>query len=163
MLTANILLTPIKRFGFKVETETTHSNIKPFGLSGKLTFKNNNTFRGNEIFEISMQGSFLNSSLIEGAFFNAWEIGADLSLKIPRISLPFKIEKIIPQKMSPKTTFTFGSSLQKNIGLDKERFTGIMEYNWQATAKVNHSLELINTQFIKNLNINKIAKFKNKE
>lgn len=157
-LTANILLTPIKRFGFKMETEVTHANIKPFGVSGKISFKNNNTFRGNEQLQLSLQGSFLNSTSlnsnsITNVFFNAWEVGADLSFKVPRISLPFQVEKIIPQKMSPKTTFTIGSSLQKNIGLDKQRFTGIMEYNWQATEKINHSLELINAQFIKNLNI----------
>lgn len=153
LLTANILLSPIERYGFKIETETTHSTIKPFGISGKLSFKNNNTFHGNEQLQLSLQGAFLNSTSFAGQFFNAWEIGADLTFKTPRISLPFKIEKIIPQKMSPKTSFTFGSSLQKNIGLDKERFTGIIEYNWQATEKVNHSLEIINTQFIKNLNV----------
>lgn len=152
-LTANVYLSPVKKFGFKTEMEATHSNIKPFGLSGKLSFNNHNAFKGNEILQLSLQGSFLNSINFEGAFFNAWEVGGDVNLKIPRISLPFHVEKIIPQSMSPKTTISFGSSLQKNIGLDKQRFTGIVEYNWQATDKVNHSLEMINAQFIKNLNV----------
>ena len=158
-LTANIFLTPVKRFGFKLETEISHSNINPFGVSGKMSFKNNNTFHGNEIFQFSLQGSFLNNESTEGfAFFNAWEVGADVSLKIPRISLPFAIEKIIPQKMSPKATYTLGSSLQKNIGLDKQRFTAIMQYDWQSTSRVSHSLELINVQFIKNLNVKSFFK-----
>jgi outer membrane protein assembly factor BamA len=153
-LTANILLTPVKRFGFKIETEATHSNQKPLGISGKMSFSNHNTFRGNEILQFSLQGSFLNSSNINSPkFFNAWEVGADIAFKIPRISLPFKIEKIIPQRMFPKTNFTIGSSFQKNIGLDKERFTGIIEYAWQPINKINHSLEVFNMQFIKNLNI----------
>ncbi len=153
-LTANILLTPVKRFGLKFETEATHSNQKPFGFSGKTSFSNHNTFRGNEILQLSLQGSFLNSTTVNSSnFFNAWEFGSDLSFKIPRISFPFKIEKIIPQRMFPKTNFTIGSSFQKNIGLDKERFTGIIEYAWQPTNKINHSFEIFNTQFIKNLNI----------
>lgn len=155
LLIANILLTPTKQYAFKAETEATHSNIKPFGVSGKLSFRNNNTFRGNEILQLSIQGSFLNTnSIFTNNFFNfnAWEVGADLSYKAPRIIFPIPISKKIDTKMSPKTIITFGTSLQRNIGLDKQRITGIIEYNWQASTKINHSFELFNTQFIKNLN-----------
>lgn len=162
-LSANIYLSPVKKFGFKTEMEATHSNIKPFGIAGKLSFNNHNTFKGNEILQLSMQGSFLNSINFEGAFFNAWELGGDINLKVPRISFPFQIEKIIPQKMSPKTTFSFGSSLQKNIGLDKQRFTGIVEYNWQSIDKITNSLELINAQFVKNLNVGSYFKIYSSE
>lgn len=154
LLTANILLTPNKQFSVKAETEVTHSNIKPFGLSGKLSFRNNNTFHGNEILQLSLQGSFLNTDLIGGNIFrlNAWEFGSDLSYKVPRILFPAPISKTINNSMLPKTNFSFGMSFQSNIGLDKRRITGIMEYQWQSKTTRKHSFELINTQFIKNLN-----------
>jgi outer membrane protein assembly factor BamA len=155
-LIAHILLTPKKRYGGKFEIEATHSNQKPLGVSGKVSFKNNNTFRGNEILQLSMQGSFLNSVEFESEkkFFNAWELGVDASFKVPRFILPFNTEKLVPNKMSPKTAFTLGTSLQKNIGLDKQRFTGIIEYRWSPNKRANHTIELLNAQYIKNLNIN---------
>lgn len=155
-LIAHILLTPKKRYGAKLELEATHSNQKPLGVSGKISFKNNNTFRGNEIFQVSLQGSFLNSVEFETEkkFFNAWELGVDASFKVPQFVLPFNTEHLVHNRMSPKTAFTLGTSLQKNIGLDKQRFTGIIEYKWQANKKANHTIELLNAQYIKNLNIN---------
>jgi hypothetical protein len=126
------------------------------GVSGKVSFENKNVFRGAEILELSVQGSFFNSTDVDDSdkniFFNAWEFGIDLSLEIPRILFPIETNKIIPKYMSPKTEFTLGSSFQKNIGLDKQLFTGIIGYNWQSSQNIKHRFELINSQFIKNLN-----------
>jgi len=154
-LVAHILLTPIKRYGAKLESEATHSNQKPLGISGKISFKNNNTLKGNEIFQLGIQGAFLNSVEFasKNKYFNAWELGIDASFKVPRFVLPFNTQSFVPNKMSPKTAFTLGTSLQKNIGLDKQRFTGIIEYNWKANKKTSHSIELLNAQYINNLNI----------
>ncbi len=154
-LVAHILVTPTKRYASKIEAEVIHSNQKPLGISGKLSFKNNNTFRGNEIFQLSLQGSFINSIEFEkeSKFFNAWELGIDASFRVPRFILPFKTQKLFPNNMTPKTIFTLGTSLQKNIGLDKQRFTGIIEYNWKPNKKTNHTIELLNAQYIKNLNV----------
>lgn len=154
-LIANILLTPSKKYGIKLEGEATHTNIKPLGVSGRISYSNNNALNRNEILQIGAQGSFLNSTDIsENAFFNAWEIGIDISYKIPRFLLPFYKEKSFLRQFSSKTTFTLGTSLQKNIGLDKQRFTAIAEYDWKASSKISHKIEILNAQFIKNLNVN---------
>jgi outer membrane protein assembly factor BamA len=154
-LVAHIFLTPTKRYVGETEAEIIHSNQKPLGISGKATFKNNNTFKGNEIFQIGFQGSFLNSIEFEtdNKFFNAWELGVDASFKVPRFVLPFPTQNLIPNYMTPKTLFSLGTSLQKNIGLDKQRFTGIVDYSWKPNKKLSHTIELLNAQYIKNLNI----------
>jgi outer membrane protein assembly factor BamA len=155
-LKAIINLTPHKKYSFKYNQEISHSNIRQMGVSGKVSFENRNVFRGAEILELSVQGSFFNSTDVDDSdkniFFNAWEFGVDLSLEIPRILFPIETNKIIPKYMSPKTEFTLGSSFQKNIGLDKQLFTGIIGYNWQSSQNIKHRFELINSQFIKNLN-----------
>jgi len=154
-LIANILLTPSKKYGIKLEGEATHTNLKPLGISGRISYSNNNTLKRNELLQIGAQGSFLNSTDIsESAFFNAWELGVDVSYKIPRFLLPFNKEKSFLRQFSAKTTFTLGTSLQKNIGLDKQRFTAIAEYDWNTTRRTNHRIEVLNAQFIKNLNVN---------
>ncbi|MDV7187043.1 BamA/TamA family outer membrane protein [Lutibacter sp. TH_r2] len=156
MLEAEIFLTPRKKYSIGTSTELTHSNIRQLGISGKLSFSNRNVFKGAEILNFSVQGSFLDSqdAAENETLLNAWEVGADISLEIPRFILPFNSNKIVPKTMSPKTTFTLGTSLQRNIGLDKQRFTGLIDYTWQTTKTKSHSFQLLNMQYIKNLNIN---------
>lgn len=155
-LEVNIYLTPFKKYSVAVSTELSHSNIKQLGVSGKISFINRNIFKGAEILNFSVQGSFFNSTDVadkdKNIFFNAWEFGGDVSLEIPRILFPIKTNKFIPKSMSPKTNITLGTSFQKNIGLDKQLFTGILGYDWQSSKKRKHSFELLNSQFIKNLN-----------
>jgi outer membrane protein assembly factor BamA len=153
-LEANIYLTPLKKYSLGFNTELTHSNARPFGTLAKVSFSNRNIFGGAEILKFSIQGSFIDSkdAAEQESFFNAWEIGADVSLEIPRFLLPFNEAKIISKERAPQTNFSLGTSLQKNIGLDKQRFTGIIDYVWEGSKKINNSLQILNAQFIKNLN-----------
>jgi outer membrane protein assembly factor BamA len=159
-LDASIYLTPLKKYSIGFSTELTHSNIRQLGVSGKLSFLNRNIFKGFEILKFSIQGSFLDSkdAADNEKLLNAWEIGGDISLELPRILFPFKADKIIPKNMAPKTIFTLGTSMQKNIGLDKQKFTGIIDYSWESTTTKKHSFQLLNAQFIKNLNIDSYFK-----
>ncbi len=156
-LTANINLIPLKRFGLDTKAEFTHSNIKPFGVLGKLALISRNIFNGSEILETSLQGSFINvAEDFSDPNFNlfglsAWEIGANTSLKVPRILFPIKTEKIIPKIMRPSTSIGLSTSFQKNIGLDRQNITGNITYNWKK-HKEKHQLELINVQYINNIN-----------
>ena len=164
-LEASIFLTPLKKYSIGFNTELTHSNIRQLGVSGKLSFLNRNIFKGSEILKFSIQGSFLDSkdAADNETLLNAWEIGGDISLELPRFLLPFNTSKIISKRKSPKTAITLGSSLQKNIGLDKQKFTGIIDYTWESTLTKKHNLQLLNTQFIKNLNVSSYFKIYNSE
>ena len=154
MLETSIFLSPRDKFSIGVSTELTHSNIRQLGVSGKLSFTNRNIFKGAEILRFSVQGSFLDSkdAAENNNLLNAWELGADVSLELPRFFSPFSPNKFIPKNRAPKTIFTLGTSLQKNIGLDKQRFTGIVDYIWESSKTKSHSLQLLNAQYIKNLN-----------
>ncbi|MCK4562680.1 MAG: hypothetical protein KAT78_07225, partial [Flavobacteriaceae bacterium] len=75
-LTANIYLTPLKKYALTFDLDATTSNIKPFGILGKSSFLGRNIFKGSEILELTFQGSFLNVSndaANSSSFFNAWE------------------------------------------------------------------------------------------
>lgn len=156
LLDVNIFLTPIEKYTLGLETELTHSNIRDLGVSGKFSIINRNTFKGAEIFKLSLLGSFFNASQAanqSGNFFNSWEVGADVSLEVPRLVAPFGLNKTVPKTMSPRTFFTLGTSFQKNIGLDRQTFTGMIDYQWQYTPKKTIQLEIFNTQYVKNLNV----------
>jgi hypothetical protein len=114
-----------------------------------------NVFRGAETLELSAIGSIgasKNKNNINDPFFDINEIGADLKLTIPRFFFPFKTEKIIPKYMSPSTRISLATTSQTNIGLDKQTFTGIFNYNWQPSAKVTNRLDVFNIQYVRNLN-----------
>ena len=85
-------------------------------------------------------------------FFNTSEYGLDLKLSFPRMVIPFNTERIIPKSMIPTTTINTGFSTQKNIGLDKENFTGAITYNWTPKKNNTARFDLFNVQFVRNLN-----------
>ena len=157
LLVANIRLTPIEKYTIGTDTELTHSNIRKLGISEKFSISNRNTFKGAELFKFSFTGSFFNTSTqFDGSsgFFNAWELGADISLEIPRFFAPFGLNKLVPKEMSPKTIFSIGTGIQKNIGLDKQTITAIIDYKWNFNKRKSINLELFNVQYIRNLNTN---------
>ncbi|MDA8531559.1 outer membrane protein assembly factor, partial [Flavobacteriaceae bacterium] len=78
--------------------------------------------------------------------------GADIKLNIPRLFFPFSTEKIIPKYMSPTSQLSMGFTSQKNIGLDKRTLNGRLSYNWNPKQSKTNSLDLINLQYVRNLN-----------
>jgi len=159
-LIANIILNPQKKFRFNITADFTHSNIQDFGVQGSLGLSIRNIFRGAEILQISTRGNIGSSrdlAIRDNTFFNVSEYGADAKLTFPRIFFPVNTEKIIPKNMIPSTMLSLGISRQKNIGLDKENFNGILSYSWAPRRSgVSRSetarFDLFNVQYIKNIN-----------
>ncbi|AXG69903.1 outer membrane protein assembly factor BamA [Kordia sp. SMS9] len=154
-LIANIYLQPRKRFSLGFDIDITHSNIQDYGFSFSTSLISRNVFRGAETLEIAARGTLGASRDVadsEDQFFNISEIGVDVRLNFPRFFFPFNTEKIIPKYMLPTTVLSLGTSVQQNIGLDRQTFTGFIRYNWQPSKKNTFNLELFNLQFIRNLN-----------
>ncbi len=155
-LTADVYLTPLKKYALTVDLDATTSNIKPFGILGKFSFLGRNMFKGSEIMELSFQGSFFNvakDASNSDNFFNAWEVLSSASLRFPRILFPVNTSKLIPKYMAPTTNLDASLSFQKNVGLDRQTTTGGMAYNWKSSKKVGHRIDLFNLSYIKNQNI----------
>ncbi|MUP44311.1 outer membrane protein assembly factor [Gramella sp. BOM4] len=156
-LITNIFLTPLPKYSLGFDFDISQSNIQEFGIGfgGSLLIRN--IFGGAENFEISGRGSVGSSTDAAGnnddnRFFDISEVGADLKLTFPRIFLPFDTEKFIPKYMSPFTTLSLGVSTQNNIGLDKQNFSGIINYRWTPSKQLSNRLDLLNIQYVKNLN-----------
>ncbi|MBN4085291.1 BamA/TamA family outer membrane protein [Flavobacteriaceae bacterium AH-315-B10] len=153
-LTANIYLTPRKKYGLGFDVNVSQSNIQSVGFSFSTSLLIRNIFRGAETLEASAIGAIGASK--DGAnseqFFDINEIGADLKLTIPRFFFPFKTEKLIPKYMSPSTRISIGFTSQTNIGLDKQTVNGIFNYGWNPSQTVTNSFDLFNTQYVRNLN-----------
>jgi len=154
-LIANIYLTQREKYSFGASVDFTHSNIQDFGISGTASFSIRNVFNGAETFEIATRGNIGASKDLansDNRFFNISDVGVDLKLNFPRIFMFFNTEKIIPKSMIPSTALTLGFAKQKNIGLDKENFTGAMSYNWTLNRNTSLRYDLFNIQYVKNVN-----------
>ncbi len=154
-LIANVFLTPRQKYSLGFEFDLSQSNIQKFGIGfgGSLLIRN--VFKGAEILEIAGRGSIGSSKDAANdsdRFFDITEVGVDVDLTLPRILFPFETERFIPKFMYPFTTLGIGASTQTNIGLDKQSLTAVMNYRWLPNDNLTHLLDLINIQYIRNLN-----------
>ena len=155
-LTANIYLSPRKKYDLGFDFDVTQSNIQTVGFTASTGLIIRNIFKGAETLEISGLGSIgasRDASDTNDQFFDITEFGGNLRLNIPRLFFPANTEKIIPKYMSPSTRITVGTTSQRNIGLDKQTFTGAINYNWLPSKTMTNSVDLFNIQFVNNLNV----------
>ncbi|HLT51969.1 MAG TPA: hypothetical protein VKZ93_08420, partial [Arenibacter sp.] len=158
-LTANIYLSPRPKYSLGTDFDVTHSNIQFLGLAFSPTLQARNLFRGAENLSISGRinlGASKDPNIIDNRFFNILEFGGDINLNLPRILFPFiNPSRIIPNYMLPQTKISIGTSFQQNIGLDKQTFNTILGYNWAPTDFKKYAVELLNIQFVRNVNPNR--------
>lgn len=155
-LIANVILTPKKKYHFGASLDFTHSNIQDFGIAATASVTIRNVFNGAETLEIAARGNIGSSKDLanpDNVFFNITEYGIDTKLNFPRVLLPFNTENIIPKRMIPSTSINFGFAKQRNIGLDKENFTGSMTYLWNPNRNMTSRFDLFNVQYVNNINI----------
>lgn len=154
-LITNVYLIPKKKYNWAPYIDFIHSNIQDFGITGGMSFTWRNVFKGAEILQIAGKGNIGSSRDLanpNNTFFNISEYGGDVKLTFPRILFPVKTTSIIKKEMLPSTQMSFGLTNQRNIGLDKENFTAIINYNWQPKDDTTIRFDVLNTQFIRNLN-----------
>lgn len=153
-LIADIFLEPLSRFSIEASTELSRSSIQEFGIGFSTSFIARNVFRGAETLEITPRITMGAQEFLDGssAFFNVFEYGGGLRLTIPRIWFFGKVESLIPYSKTPQTILQFSTSTQQNIGLDKQKTTGVLRYTWSPNTVNRNILELLDVEFVRNKN-----------
>ncbi len=152
-LTSNIYLAARPKFSLGLDFDVTHSNIQRLGIGIGTSLVSRNIFRGAETLSLNARGTFglLSDDSSTEQFFT--EIGGDINISFPRFVFPFvNTRKIVPSYTLPRTRITIGTTFQKNIGLDKQTFNNILAYNWTPSIFKNHQVELLNVQYVRNVN-----------
>ena len=155
-LNTSVYLLPRDRFSLCFDLDFTHSNIEDFGISFGTNFNIRNIFRGTENLSVNLNNSIGASKDIgdpEDSFFNLFELGGNLNLRIPRAILPFRSYKLIKKEMNPVTNIIVGSTVQKNIGLDKQYYSGIYEVNWNPSRYSKINFKLLDFEYVNNQNV----------
>jgi len=155
-LNSSIYLIPRKRFSLGFNLDLTHSNIEDFGILVGSTLNIRNIFQGTENLSINLKNSIGASKDIgipNDSFFNLFELGGNLNLRIPRVLFPLNLSSYINKEMNPITNINIGTTVQKNIGLDKQYYTGIYEIGWSPSKKSKINLRIFDFEFVNNNNI----------
>ena len=152
-LIAKVNLTPRERFSLGFDFDVQHSNIQDIGINLGSSLLTRNVFRGAEILEFGINsniGSSRDVAVQKSSFFNLFEIGGDLRLRVPSLLIFSRFKDLIPVSQRPQTTISIGTSFQENIGLDRQNFTAAFEYNWNPKPIYTANLKLIDLEFINN-------------
>ena len=155
-LSSSIYLIPRKRFSLGFDLDLTHSNIEDFGISVGSILDIRNIFRGTENLSINFKNSIGASKDIgipNDSFFNLFELGGNLNLRIPRVLFPININSLINKEMNPITNINIGTTVQKNIGLDKQYYTGIYEIGWSPSKRSKFNIRIFDFEYVNNNNI----------
>lgn len=156
-LIANITLNPKQRTTFNPSIDLSHSNIQDFGIEGNIGFVFRNVFKGAEVLDIGFRGNIGSSASKyrsdQNTFFDILEYGADVKLTIPRfLFFSTPIDRLVDRTSFPNTSLSVGFFTQQNIGLDKQNVTGIYNYSWSYRRRNTISFDLLNLQFVRNMN-----------
>jgi len=152
-LETNIYLAAKSKYSLNLNFDVTHSNIQQIGTAFSASVITRNVFGGAETLNISARGSIglLSDASLSDETFTS-ELGGDVNITFPRIWLPFNTESIIPYYMLPQSRLLVGTNFQRNIGLDKRSLNSILSYNWSPTTRLKNNIELLNVEFVRNVN-----------
>ena len=153
LLDANVYLSPRERFSLGFDFDVSHSNIQDIGITLGSSVISRNVFRGAEILEFGVKstvGSSRDVAEQKNTFFNLFEVGGNLLLRVPRLLAPQKLKAAFFEDINVKTNISLGISLQENIGLDRQSFTGNFEYQWKTKPTYTYTLKLADIEYVDN-------------
>ena len=152
-LDTEIYLIPKEKFSLGLDFDLSHSNIQDIGVSVGSSIISRNIFKGAEILEFGVKGSIGSSRDVaeeKSSFFNLFEVGLDLGLRFPRPIAPRFLKKLYFDKFNVKTRMSIGVSVQENIGLDRQTFTGNFEYYWRPNSTKSINIKLVDIEYVDN-------------
>ncbi|MDM9632765.1 BamA/TamA family outer membrane protein [Robiginitalea aurantiaca] len=154
LLTTNIYLSARPRNSLSLDLDVIHSNIQRIGIGVGAALVTRNVFGGAEMLSLNGRATFgfLSDQSLPEDFFT--EISADINLIFPRIWMFSFVnaQRVIPNYMLPQSRISFGTTFQKNIGLDKQTLNLLLGYTWSPNVKTKNAFELLNIEYVRNLN-----------
>lgn len=138
-----IVTTPAKKQAFSIEGEGTYS-AGDFGVAGTLGYQHNNLFRGSE--QLSLEGRAAYEWRKVGG--NAFEVGADASLRFPSFLIPFS-SKEFRKRDNASTNVNVSYSYQSRpLEYSRTIASAGINYAWNRTSKLRHSFDLVDFSYV---------------
>jgi outer membrane protein assembly factor BamA len=150
LLDSYIYLTPLKKKSIRAEVQAVSKSNNFVGPGVSFTFTNRNFLRGAELFQLKLSSSYeVQVSRKLQTPLNAFELGFESSLTVPRFISPIKID-YHSKKFLPKTQFRLGLNVQNRVSYFRlNSFSAGYGYNWRESASRSHELFPIDLNFVK--------------
>ena len=154
LLDVNILLTPLSNQDFTIETEGTH-NSGNLGVAGQLVYRNKNSFKGAELFELKLKGGVEAQRTFSAEknrtlfLFNTYEIGPEASLNLKKLLFIHPLFRDASRKWNPQTRISLAANYQQRP--DYNRSIGNMNFSWKIKTTFPHqfSFDLFDISFVR--------------
>ncbi|MFN3968228.1 BamA/TamA family outer membrane protein [Flavobacterium sp.] len=152
VLDAYYYLTPHKKKSIRVEVLGKTNSANYTGTELNVNWSNRNTFRGAELFTVSVFGGLEVQVSGQNNGFNVYRIGSEASLIWPRFIAPFKLKS--SSGFVPKTKATIGYEFQKREQLYAlNSFKGSFGYLWKENIRKEHHLNVTDIHYVSPNNV----------
>lgn len=141
-----IYMTPMPKRTFRTEMEFVSKSNNFTGPRMNLSLLNRNTFKGAELLNFNMSGSFESQWNSSEKNYYSYSINPQVELHFPRFIAPFKIRTY--SKYIPKTRFIIAFNYLRRVNyFDMKTFEFVYGYKWKQDIRKEHELNPINISY----------------
>jgi len=144
-LDVTILMTPLPKYTFRTELDLVSKSNNYTGPQLSLSALNRNTFKGAELLNLTMAGSF-ETQIGQGANLFSYSLNPQAELTFPRFLVPFNIKS--NSRYNPKTRFMLSYNFLKRVNyFDMNTFQFIYGFKWKESMRVESEFNPVNISF----------------
>ncbi|NJO90735.1 MAG: hypothetical protein HC831_18565, partial [Chloroflexia bacterium] len=145
----HIKLTPQVSQSFTVELEGNTTSGR-YGMASNLLYRHLNVFGGAEILDVkgSVELNNQEEGFDDNSYFSDTEWGINTSIRFPNLLMPFNTRNFY-LKYFPKTAFSLGYNFRYNSNYRRSIFSSSYGYDWRASEKSTHLLNLLEFSSVK--------------
>ena len=146
-LDVSILMTPMPNHTFRTEMNIVSKSNNYTGPRMNLSLLNRNTFKGAELLNLNMAGSFETQLGGKDKSLYSYSLNPQLELTFPRFLLPFNLKRS-NSIFIPKTRFLFSYNYLKRVNyFDMSTFQFIYGFNWKENIRKEHEFNPITVSY----------------
>ncbi len=142
-----ILMTPMPNHNFRAELDLVTKSNNYTGPRMNLSMINRNTFRGAELLDINLAGSFEAQLSGNDRTLYSYSLNPRVSITIPRFIAPVRI-KSSSSLYIPKTTFSLSLDFLRRVHyFDMRTFKFTYGFKWKSNIMNEYELNPVNIAF----------------
>jgi outer membrane protein insertion porin family len=147
-LACHIYLIPAYKRSIRVELQAISKSNNFAGPVLTTSYRNRNLFKGAELFELRLNTSYEAQFRKNVRSYNAYEIGIDAQLFIPRFISPVKIRRE-SRLYLPRTQFLLGAGKVSRMQLfSVNSFKLAAGYTWKESETKRHELNPVSVNYL---------------
>ncbi|MBA0883460.1 translocation and assembly module lipoprotein TamL [Flavobacterium undicola] len=151
-LDAYYYLTPLKKKSIRVEVLGKTNSANYTGTELNVNWSNRNTFKGAELFTVSIFSGLEVQMSGQNNGFNVYRVGSEVNMIWPRFIAPFRLHS--SSGFMPKTKATLGYEFQKRVHLYAlNSFKGSFGYLWKENIRKEHQLNITDINYVSPNNV----------